>query len=162
MNTTTRLRIVILALMAVSSVSPLLAESDSGLPDDVVFTGWLRVEDRDVDDLILVVEMAESCHYAEVLPNGRFIATVPVGSQARLTFMKPGYLAKEVDLDTRHSMPTRKAARANRTVKFDVVLEPEEKRLGRKYDGPVGTLGFHKGTGSTRVRHTMNVVADVP
>ena len=162
MNANTHLRIVVIALMAVSTMSPVLAEADGGLPDDVVFTGWLRVEDRDVDDLILVVEMAESCHYAEVLPNGRFIAIVPVGSQARLTFAKPGYLTKEVDLDTRHSMPSRKAARANRTVKFDVVLEPKESRLGRKYNGPVGTLGVHKGTGSTRVRHTMNVVADLP
>jgi len=49
--------------------------------------------------------------------------------------------------------------RANRTVEFDVVLEPESKRPGRAYDGPVGSLAFNRGTGSTKVRHTVNVVA---
>lgn len=162
MRTALHFRAAAIAMIAASTILPTNAEAGLGLPDEVVFTGWLRVEDHNVDDLVLVVEVAESCLYAEVLPNGRFTATVPVGSQARLAFIKPGHLTKEVDLDTRNSMSNSKAARANRTVKFDVVLEPEAKRPGRKYEGPVGSLGFNKGTGSTRVRHTLNFVAVTP
>ncbi|MBK6342800.1 MAG: hypothetical protein IPF41_09475 [Flavobacteriales bacterium] len=150
------------ALVAFSSLmvqAPALAGTGRENPEEVVFTGWLRVEDRNVNDLVLVVETAEHCLYAEVLPSGRFIVTVPVGSQAKVAFIKPGHITKEIELDTRHSMSNRKAARANRNVKFDVVLEAESKRPGRNYDGPVGTLGFHKGTGTTKVRHTLNVVA---
>jgi len=160
MRTALHIRQAAFALIAASFTAPLQAEAGRDFPVEVVFTGWLRVEDRNVDDLVLVVETAESCLYAEVLPSGRFTIAVPAGSQARLAFIKPGHLTKEVELDTRNSMPTRKAMRANRTVKFDVVLEPEEKRPGRKYDGPVSSLGFNKGSGSTKVRHTLNVVAD--
>lgn len=141
---------------------PAFADSGREKQKEVVFTGWLHVEDRNVDDLVLVVEVAEHCLYAEVLPSGRFVVAVPVGSSARLAFMKPGHLIKVVELDTRHSMPVRMAERGNRKVRFDVVLEPEEKRPGRRYDGPVGSLGFNKGTGSPKVRHTLKVVAGTP
>ena len=160
MRTALHLRQAAIAMIAASFASPLQAEAGRDFREEVVFTGWLRVEDRNVNDVVIAVEVADQCLYAEVLPSGRFIIVVPAGSQARLAFFKPGHLTKEVELDTRNSMPTRKAARANSTVKFDVVLEPEQKRPGRRYDGPVGSLAFNKGTGSTKVRHTLNVVAD--
>lgn len=146
-------------LAALLSLIAIAATAAPRGPEEVVFTGWLRVEDRNVNDLVLVVELADQCLYAEVLPSGRFTLSVPAGAQARLAFIKPGHLTKEIEIDTRHNAPNAKAARANRTVKFDVVLEPEEKRPGRRYAGPVGTLGFHRGTGATKVRHTLNVVA---
>lgn len=160
MRASTHLRLAAFALIAACALSPIHAEAGIGLPEDVVFTGWLRVEDHNVEDLVIMVEVAESCLYAEVLPTGRFTVAVPVGERALLAFIKPGHITKEVELDTRYSMANNKAARGNRTVKFDVVLEPEAKRPGRKYDGPVGSLGFHKGTGSTKVRHNLSVVAD--
>lgn len=159
MRTALHLRQAAIVLIAASIASPLQAETGRDFPEEVVFTGWLRVEDRNVNDLVLVVEVADQCLYAEVLPSGRFIVAVPVGSKALLAFIKPGHLIKEVELDTRNSMANRKAMRANRTVEFDVVLEPESKRPGRAYDGPVGSLAFNRGTGSTKVRHTVNVVA---
>lgn len=146
-------------LAALLSLIAIAATAAPRGPQGVVFTGWLRVEDRNVNDLVLVVEVADQCLYAEVLPNGRFILAVPAGAQAVLAFIKPGHLIKEIAIDTRNSAPDAKAARKQRTVKFDVVLEPEQKRPGRHYDGPVGSLGFHKGTGTTKVRHTLNVVA---
>jgi len=159
MRTELLLRVAAIAMLASTLFAPAKAEAESGAPDEIVFTGWLRVVDRNVDDLVLVVETAESCLYAEVLPSGRFIVSVPVGSQAKVAFIKPGHITKEIELDTRNSMSNRKAARANSKVKFDVVLEPESKRPGRTYDGPVGSLAFNKGTGSTKVRHTLKVVA---
>jgi membrane-associated protease RseP (regulator of RpoE activity) len=159
MRRTSNITAVAVAFVSLMVQVPALAETGREKSEEVVFTGWLRVEDRNVDDLVLVVETAESCLYAEVLPSGRFIVAVPVGSEARLAFIKPGHITKEIELDTRNSMSNRKAARANSKVKFDVVLEPESKRPGRAYDGPVGSLAFNKGTSSTKVRHTLNVVA---
>ena len=128
--------------------------------DQVVLTGWLHVEDRTVDDLVLSVEVADNCLYAEVESTGRFTVVVPVGYQVTLSFSKPGHLPKEVVIDTRYSMMTEKAQRTNRKVKFDVVMEPLEKRPGRKYDGPVGSLSFFRGTGTMKVKHNLRVVAE--
>jgi hypothetical protein len=64
-----------------------------------------------------------------------------------------------VVVDTHNAMNTTKAQQVNRKVKFDVVLEPIEKRAGRKYQGPVGSLTFVNGTGTMKVKHDMRVVA---
>jgi hypothetical protein len=88
--------------------------------------------------------------------------TVPVNAKARLVFLKPGHLPKEVEVDTRNALNTSKAERMNRKVVFDVVLESEEQRPGRRYDGPVGSITFVNGTGTMKVRHDLRVVADGP
>lgn len=146
-------------LTALLSLFALAASAAPGSPDEVLFTGWVRLDDKNAEDVVLMVEVADQCLYAEVHPSGRFMLWVPAGAQAKVAFLKPGHLTKEIELDTRHSMANKKAERDNRKVKFDVVLEPERKRPGRRYDGPVGALGFNKGTGTVRARHTLNVVA---
>ena len=104
--------------------------------------------------------MSDICLYAGVESPGRFTVVLPVGHQVTLSFSKPGHLPKEVVIDTRYSMMTEKAQRANRKVKFDVVMEPLEKRPGRKYDGPVGSLSFFRGTGTMKVKHNLRVVTE--
>lgn len=156
--------VALAALLAIAGLSLFAAPALIGelaAPAEVRFTGWLHVEDRNVDDLILVVTVDEDrCLYAEVESTGRFTITVPVGSKALLSFLKPGHLPKEVAVDTRNSMNTGKAQRLNRKVKFDVVLEANEQRPGRKYEGPVGSLSFVNGTGTMKVRHDLRVVSD--
>ena len=126
--------------------------------DEVLITGWLHVSDA-----ILVVELeGEHCLYTKLEFNGRFAFTVPVNAKARLVFLKPGHLPKEVEVDTRNALNTPKAERMNRKVVFDVVLESEEQRPGRRYDGPVGSITFVNGTGTMKVRHDLRVVADGP
>ena len=122
--------------------------------EQVVITGWLHVEDSRVDDVLLVVEVdGVLCQPALVQGNGRFVIGLPAGSKATLQFSKPGHLPKEVLVDTRNALNTPQARRANRRVKFDVVLEPERARPGHAYAGPVGSIGFVNGTGTMRVRH---------
>ena len=129
--------------------------------DEVLITGWLHVSDDHVNDAILVVELeGEHCLYTKLEFNGRFAFTVPVNAKARLVFLKPGHLPKEVEVDTRNALNTPKAERMNRKVEFDVVLESEEQRPGRRYEGPVGSITFVNGTGTMKVRHDLRVVAD--
>ncbi len=151
--------VALAALLALFGLSVFAAPTNEA-PDRVLLTGWLHVEDRTVEDLVLVVELdGEHCLYAEVRGSGRFIVEVPANSRAVLRFDKPGHLSKEVVVDTRNALASSKAQRANRRIDFDVVLEPEEKRPGRRYDGPVGSLRFVKGTGSMKVGHDLRVVA---
>ncbi len=145
-----------LSLFAAPFLPPAVAATE-----EVLFTGWLHVDDHNVSDLVLSVTVdGDRCLYAEVDGAGRFSVWVPIGSQALLSFEKPGHLIKEVTVDTRNSMNTRTAQRANRKVKFDVVLEPIEQRPGRKYEGPVGSLSFVNGSGTMKVTHDLRVVAD--
>lgn len=149
---------LVIAMIALTGLS-VYAAQDPAPAREVLLTGRLHVEDRQVDDLVLVVELDhDRCNYAEVLDNGRFIIQVPVGAEVLLSFIKPGHLSKEVMVDTRNAMRTRKAWRENHIVKFDVELEPMEKRPGRKYQGPVGSLSFVNGTGTMRVKHEPHLV----
>lgn len=155
--------VALAATLAIAGLSLLAAPLPAApsAPEEVIFTGWLHVEDNTVDDLILVVTVDEDrCLYAEVDGSGRFVIALPVGCRALLSFLKPGHLTKEVEVDTRNSMITSRAQRTNKRVKFDVVMEPVEKRLGRKYEGPVGCLSFVRGTGTMKVKHDLRVVAE--
>lgn len=156
--------IALAAVLAVTGLALFGAPTPQSLPDvpdEIVFTGWLHVEDRSVENLILVVTVDEDrCLYAEVEPSGRFTLSVPVGCKALLSFLKPGHLPKEIVLDTHNSMNTSRAQHANHKVKFDVVLEAVEKRPGRKYERPVGSLSFVNGTGTMKVKHDLRVVTD--
>ncbi len=153
---------ILIAALALCSLT-LFGASKPGNPEEVLLTGWLHVEDRYVGDLVLVVELdGERCSYAEVLTNGRFIISVPLGSEVLLAFIKPGHLSKEISVSTRNALNTRQARHDNRTVKFDVVLESMEKRAGRSYKGPVGSLSFVNGSGYMMVRHDPKLVAADP
>ncbi len=151
------------ALCALIGLSLFGTPAPAVVRDEVLITGWLHVSDDHVNDAILVVELeGEHCLYTKLEFNGRFAFTVPVNAKARLVFLKPGHLPKEVEVDTRNALNTPKAERMNRKVEFDVVLESEEQRPGRRYDGPVGSITFVNGTGTMKVRHDLQVVADGP
>ncbi|MBL7964763.1 MAG: hypothetical protein JNM31_13075 [Flavobacteriales bacterium] len=153
--------VLLAAALALLSLS--MFASSGKLPTEVVITGWLHVEDTQVEDVVLVVEVDDDrCQVAELLGNGRFIITLPVAAKARLVFQKPGHLEKVVLVDTRNAMNTRAAMKANRKVKFDVVLESEIKRTGRRYEGAVGTVSFVNGSGVMKVRHHEKLVAAQP
>ena len=93
----------------------------------LLITGWLHVKDSTVPDVILVVELEENfCTHSEILPNGRFYFEIPVDAKARLVFNKPGYLTKEVVIDTRNALNNKEATKVNSKVKFDIVLESTE------------------------------------
>ena len=155
--------VALAAMLAIAGLSLMAAPitPTPGAPQEVILTGWMHVEDNTLDDLILVVTVDEDrCLFADVDGSGRFVIAVPVGCRALLSFIKPGDLTKEVEVDTHNSMMTSQAQRANKRVKFDVVIEPIGKRLGRTYEGPVGSLSFVRGTGTMKVKHDLRVVAE--
>ncbi|HRH36772.1 MAG TPA: hypothetical protein PK760_00410 [Flavobacteriales bacterium] len=149
--------VALAALLAIAGLSLFAAPAKA---DEVMLTGWLHVEDHYVDDLVISVEVGDDCVYAEVESSGRFTVLVPAGSHVVLSFVKPGCLDKEVLIDTNNALINSRAQRANHKIKFDVVLEPKTKRPGRKYEGPVGSLTFFKGTGTMKVKHDVRVVGE--
>lgn len=127
---------------------------------EVLVSGSLLIPDRSYDGLLLVVEVdGEYCRPARLDRRGRFQASIPAGSSARLHFMKPGHLPKEVVVDTRDMAGSDPCSYAPRKVSFDVRLEREERALGKAYDGPVGTVAFTKGSNLSRVRHHKRYAA---
>jgi len=126
----------------------------------LLITGWLHVQDSTVHDVILVVELEENfCTHSEILPNGRFYFEIPVDAKARLVFNKPGYLTKEVVIDTRNALNNKEATKVNSKVKFDIVLESTEITTGKHYSGPVGSITFVNGTGLMKVKHYEKLVS---
>lgn len=152
--------VILVAVLGLFSLT-LFGASGQPRPEGVVLTGWLHAVDGYMGDLVLVVELdGVRCSYAKVRRNGRFIVRVPDGAEVYLAFLKPGHLTKEVKVSTRNAVHTSLARSSVRTVKFDVVLEPLEERVGRRYDGPVGSLSFVNGSGCVKVRHHPKLVAD--
>lgn len=142
------------ALLALLGLSLLAAPASSPTGNEVIVTGLLHVRDVTVQDVIMVVEVdGERCQYGRLDGNGRFTLTLAVGGEARIVFMKPGHITKEVVVDTRNSSTVLGRGGTPRKVKFDVVLEPEAAALGRAYRGPVGSVGFSKGSGTVTVKH---------
>ena len=119
-------------------------------------TGMLSVKGRilamegDLSDALVVVEVdGTTCSRARLDRQGGFELTVPPGVCARLRFSKPGYLNKEVVLDTRHADAR---GRGDRRVRFDVRLEPQRRHPGHRYAAPAGRISYLKGSGLQQVR----------
>ncbi|MCB0795735.1 MAG: hypothetical protein KDB88_13455 [Flavobacteriales bacterium] len=148
----------LLMLFALLLYAAPLAAADR--PEQLRIMGWLHVDDRNVEDVVLVVELENDlCLEAIVHPSGRFEFEVPLDAKARLVFIKPGHLQKEITLDTRNAMLTDRAVRINRKVKFDVQLEAQEKRPDRAYERPVGSIAFVNGSGLMKVWYDPHLVA---
>lgn len=122
--------------------------------NQVTICGWLHADDQLLNDAVVVVELGDdACLRSELGANGRFEFKVPVGSKARLVFLKPGFLTKEVEVDTKNALNNDDARKLNKKVKFDVVLEEELQHMDEVYMGPVGFIHFVNGSGLMRVQH---------
>lgn len=128
--------------------------------DEVTICGRLHAENKALSDAVVVVELGDdACLRSELDADGRFEFKVPVGSKARLIFLKPGYLTKEVEVDTRNALNSDQARKLNKKVKFDVVLDEELQHVNEVYMGPVGFIHFVNGTGLMRVRHDERMIS---
>ena len=125
-----------------------------GADNMVTICGQLHADDQSLSDAVVVVELGDdACLQSELGANGRFEFKVPVGTKARLIFLKPGFLTKEVEVDTKNALNNDQARKLNKKVKFDVVLEEELQHISEVYLGPVGYIHFVNGSGLMRVRH---------
>lgn len=147
--------LLVLALIALVALGSFAAPTGQA----VLLSGRLLASDHSAHDLVLSVEVEGSCLFAEVSSRGRFSIAVPPGSKAILSFIKPGHLTKEVVIDTESAFGGSRAAKRARKLEFDVVMEPEQKHPGQRFTGPVGSVGFMKGSGALRVRHAPQLTA---
>ncbi len=162
MNTRNTPRIPLLIHFALLIILTVLAAftARAESPEAVTIRGWLHAGESNLSDALVVVELnGESCVRSVLLRNGRFEFELPVNAKARLVFEKPGYLSKEVLVDTRNAKAGSRANKANRTVKFEVVLEEETRYRDHVYMGPVGTIDFVNGTGTMKVRYFKQLTA---
>jgi hypothetical protein len=121
---------------------------------EVEIRGRLLVDDKDLRHALMVVEVnGIECIPTELFADGRFEVKLPMGSTAHLRFEMPGYLTKEVTVDTEYAMLTEEALKKNKLVRFDVQMNPEFADKSRVYEGPVGEITFNKGSGLMKVRH---------
>lgn len=152
------------ALRSLPALALTLACSTAALANDrqeIEIRGRLLLDGATTADAILVVEVNEvDCVPFDFYPDGRFVLTVPVDSKAQIRFEKPGYMSKEVALDTRNALLTAKAVKLNKRVDFDVLLQPLPAK-DMAYAGPVGDITFVKGSGLMKVR-TDRTLIDTP
>lgn len=145
--------VLLIALFALIALGSFAAPTEH----EVLLTGRLHTPDRSARDLVLSVEVEGACLYAKVSDNGHFSIVVPPGSKATLSFIKPGHLTKEVFIDTESAFAGTRSVKHERKLEFDVVMVPESRHPGQSYMGPVGSVGFTKGSGTLRVRHAVQL-----
>ena len=140
-----------LLLIAVLGLFSLVAFAGD---ERVMISGHLFAGDRSLDDAIVVVELGDNaCLRSELSTDGRFAFELPRGVNARLVFLKPGFAPKAVLVDTRNAMVTERARKANKHVRFDVVLDELAPRTVLAHVDPAGRIAFVNGTGLMRVWH---------
>jgi hypothetical protein len=123
--------------------------------------GRMLVDDTIMSDALLVVEVDDQrCLPFQLDGDGRFMLRLPVGSKIQLRFEKPGYLTKEVLIDTKNALNTKRAAKLNKLVRFDVQMSRE--LPDRVYAGPVGTITFLKGSGLMKVKYDRTLAESRP
>ncbi len=141
------------AMAAFASPADLLA-----VRDHIEIRGRLLLDGETLSDGMLVVEVDDlDCVPFDLYPDGRFVLSLPVNTKASIRFEKPGYLTKDVVVDTRNALRTKEALKKNKLVRFDVQLQPEP-RNERMYAGPVGRITFVKGTGLMKVHHDRTLI----
>jgi hypothetical protein len=119
----------------------------------------MQADGMDLRDAVLVVELENNeCLESSLQANGKFQFTIPANVKARLMFLKPGFLPKEVYLDTKNAMNNDDACQRNKKVEFDVKLEEALQHLNEQHAGPVGYITFVNGTGIMRIRHDERMI----
>lgn len=148
-----------LLLVAVLGLFSLVAFAGD---ERVMITGHLIAGEQTLNDAIVVVELGDNaCLRSELTPDGRFAFDLPRGVNARLVFLKPGFAPKAVLVDTRNAMVTERARKANKHVRFDVVLDELAPRMMLASVEPAGRITFVNGTGLMRVWHEQRRTPDL-
>lgn len=140
---------LLLAVLGLFSLAVFAGDKPAG--ERITISGQLHADRTAMKDAIVVVELDHDlCLRSELRMDGRFEFQLPAGAKAKLVFLKPGYLAKEVMVDTRNA---HLGAKANNDLRFDVVLDEAAQHMNETYVGPVGYITFLNGSGLMRVRH---------
>ncbi len=156
-NSLTLQAALLTALLALFSL--VVFAAPQGDCSEVTITGYMQADGMDLRDAVLVVELENNeCLESSLQANGKFQFTIPANIKARLMFLKPGFLPKEVYLDTKNAMNNDDACQRNKKVEFDVKLEEALQHLNEQHAGPVGYITFVNGTGIMRIRHDERMI----
>ena len=136
-----------------------MLEAVIGKDKRIEIRGRILLDDTSLADAMLVVEVNDlECVPFDLHDDGRFVLRVPVGSKVQLRFEKPGFLTKEIFIDTKNAVKTKRAEKLNKLVRFDVQMSAAFADPNVGYAGPVGTISFLKGSGLMKVRYDRTLV----
>jgi hypothetical protein len=148
---------VLIAALGLLSIA--VFAGDGVPPSMITVSGQVHAAGEDLSDALLVVELnGGACLRTELDKKGRFRMEVPAEGLARIVLMKPGYLTKELFMDTHHAMRSTSARERNRSLRFDVVLEREADHPCEQHLVPAGYIAYATGTGALRIRHDERMV----
>lgn len=148
---------VLIAALGLLSIA--VFAGDGVPPSMITVSGQVHAGGADLSDALLVVELnGGSCLRTELDRKGHFRMEVPAEGLARIVLMKPGYLTKELSLDTHHAMRSTSARERNKSLRFDVVLEREADHPCERHQVPAGYIAYSTGTGALRIRHDERMV----
>ncbi len=125
--------------------------------DAVTLTAWLLVDDGQIGDVQVEVEVNGTVVQGRPEDNGRVELMLPSDVVAKVRFIKPGHLTKEVLVDTHHVNDGDFHGK-QRQLKFAVTLQALKELGGQTYPGPVGTISFDDGGGCLAVLHDKRLV----
>ena len=89
------------------------------------------------------------CVWVELKSGGRFEIASDQDQRYLLRFEQVGSVTKVVQVDTRFA--ERKVGKKQRSVAFDVLMEPVDAAQRFRYKGPVGRIDFHRSNGRMEV-----------
>lgn len=136
-------------------MSPMVIEAQ----DQVVIRGKILCDVACTNHTFEVLEVSDwICLPLDIKASGQFTIKLAIGDRACLRFEQEGYLTKEVVVDTKHANLTRKAARKNRSLHFDVQMTPLLPDKDLVYAGPVGNISFQEKTGLMKVQFDRSMV----
>ena len=147
-------------LIAALGLLSIAVFADDGRPPYLItVSGQVHAGGADLSDALLVVELnGGACLSTELDRKGHFRMQVPAEGLARIVLMKPGYLTKELSMDTHHAMRSSNARERNKNLRFDVVLERESDHPCEQHQVPSGYIAYSNGTGTLRIRHDERMV----
>ncbi len=138
------------------------ADLQAGTPQHIEVRGRVLLDGTTAEDAMLTIVMDNACNLPfELQANGRFKVLLPVNSQFTIRFEKPGYLSKDVVVDTHYALCSTTARKANHIVRFDVQMQPMP-AVACAYAGPVGCISFIKGSGLMKVRYDRTLTDLLP
>ena len=122
--------------------------------DRVAIYGLLSILNGGQEDLSFVVygEGLEA-RRIPISKKGRFYFEIPVDRVAFIRCAKPGYLTKRVKIDTHHAFVTKRNAKFNKAVDFDLEMIPQVYNSEMYFKGPVAVLSFNERSGLLKIEY---------
>ena len=108
----------------------------------VAFEGRVILQDNDLHPVYMTVTDGTETMDVDLGRTGNYKFFVPVDEKVTLNITSPGYLTKQVILDTHNAPSTEGLFARTEKVGFDMELERQPEGQLLSYAGPVGAVAF--------------------